>query len=80
MSLDRGGIVDIYHPSRKSITAMVMVSCRGLTDTLNIRIFRPLKLLTLFKSGGADFTSPGSEGREGRESLLVVDTDGAMCS
>lgn len=77
LSLDRGGTVDICHPRRESITARVVVSCGGLANTLNTRTFWPLKLLTLSKSGGADFTSSG---REGRESLLVVDTDGAMGS
>lgn len=77
ISLDRGGIVDACHPSRESLTTSVVISCGGLTDSLNTREVRCLKLLTLSRSAGADFTSPG---REGRESLLVVDTDGAMGS
>ena len=40
-------------------------------------MFRSSKLLTASKSGGVGFIPPG---RKGRESLLVVDTDGAIGS
>jgi len=75
--LDRGGTFDTCHLSRESITARVVVPCDGLTDIVNTGRFRSLRLLTLSKSGGVGFTC--SE-REGRDSLLVVDTDGAMGS
>jgi len=81
VSLDRGGTVSTCHPNRESVTAGVVVSCGGLTNILNTRKFLSLKLLTLSKSRGVGFVSRGREGwggREGRESLLVVDTDGAM--
>ena len=59
--------------NRKILTMGVVIPRGGLADTLNTRRFLSLKLLTVSKSRGAVLTSSG---REGRESLLLVDTDG----
>ena len=83
VSLGRGRTVNARHPNRESITAGVVVPCGGLTDILNTMRFQPFELLTLSKSRGGGFASRGREGRggwDGRESLLVVDTDGGRRS
>jgi len=71
--LDHRGDVQACGSSKWTLTAGVVIPCGGLADTLNTRKFTSLKLLTVSKSGGADLTSSG---REGRESLLFVDSDG----
>ena len=73
MMLDCGGDVQTCRSNRKTLTAGVAIPGGGLAEALNARRFRSWKLLTVSMSGGAVFTSPGSEGRE---SLLIVDTDG----
>jgi len=70
--LDHRWDVQACRSSKWTLTTGAVVPCEGLAETLNTRS-PSLKLLTASKSGGADLTSPG---REGRESLLLVDTDG----
>ena len=75
--LDTSGDVEARRSNRRIIIARIVIIYGGLTDILSARRFRLSELLTMSKSGGVDFVPPG---REGRESLLVVDTDGAVGS
>lgn len=70
--LDHRGDVRTCPSNRKTFAAGVVIPYGGLTDTLNTRRFPSLKLLTVSR--------PASSGREGRESLLAVDTDGTRGS
>ena len=73
MMLDHRGGVQVCRLDRKTLATGVVIPCGSLADTLNTRGFLPLKSLTVSESGGGVLTSPG---REEKESLLSVDTDG----
>jgi len=73
MMLDHRGDVQACYPDRKTLVTGVVIPCGSLADTLNTRGFLSLKPLTVSESGGIVLTSPG---REEKESLLSVDTDG----
>ena len=74
--LDRRWSIDACDSDRKTLTARVTVLSGGLVDSLSRETLQSLESLTASRSG----VTGASLGWEGRESVLVVETDGGTGS